>query len=64
METARFFWPISDGTTRAALAVIRDGDRIVARVVGMSRRERDFEPGTYAEIDITDLAGRTAIGAP
>ncbi len=55
MALARFFWPISDGTTRAALAVVRDGDRILARVVGMARKEDPFEPVTYAEIDVTDL---------
>jgi hypothetical protein len=55
LALARFFWPISEGTSMGALAVIRDGDRIVARVVGMARGEDAFEPGTYAEIDLTDL---------
>jgi hypothetical protein len=52
---ARFFWPISEGTTQAALAVVRDGDRIVARVVGMARQEDPFVPVTYAEIDLTGI---------
>ena len=50
-----FFWPISQGTTRGALAVVRDGDRIVARVVGMARQEDPFVPVTYAEIDLTAI---------
>ena len=54
LALARFFWPISEGVTRAGLAVCRDGDRITARVVGMARGEDAFEPVTYAEIDITD----------
>ena len=36
----------------------RDEERIVARVVGMSRGEDDYEPGTYAEIDVTELLAR------
>ena len=52
----RFFWPISQGTSRAALAVERDGDRVVAKVVGMSRSDGDdYEPGTYAELDLTGI---------
>jgi hypothetical protein len=51
----RFFWPISEGTTQAALAVVRDGERIVARVVGMARQEDPFVPVTYAEIDLTGI---------
>ena len=58
LATARFFWPISHGTTRAALTVERDEERIVARVVGMSRGEDDYEPGTDAEIDVTELLAR------
>jgi hypothetical protein len=48
----RFFWPISGGITKAALVVVRDGDRTVARVVGMARQEDPFVPVTYAEIDL------------
>lgn len=58
----RFFWPISEGTTRAALAIVRDGDRLVARVVGMAREEDPFVPGTYVEIDLTDLMAQAASG--
>jgi hypothetical protein len=56
---ARFFWPISEGTTRAALAIVREGGRLLARVVGMARGEDAFEPVTYAEIDLTGLAARS-----
>jgi hypothetical protein len=52
LALARFFWPISEGITKAGLAICRDGDRIVARVVGMARGEDAFEPVTYAEISI------------
>ena len=44
---------LSEGTTRAALAIVRNGDRVAARVVGMSRGEDAFEPAVYAEIDIS-----------
>ena len=53
LALTRFFWPISEGTTRAALAISRDGDRVVARVIGMARGEDAFEPAVYAEIDIS-----------
>jgi hypothetical protein len=53
LALARFFWPISEGTTRAALAIVRNGDHAVARVIGMSRGEDAFEPAVYAEIDIS-----------
>lgn len=47
---SRFWWPISNGTTRGALTLTREGGRIVARVVGMSRTEGEhWEPGTYTE---------------
>jgi len=52
LALARFFWPISQGITKAALAITRDGDRTVARVVGMARQEDPFVPVTYAEIDL------------
>lgn len=48
----RFWWPISQGVTKGALAIVRDGDRIVARVIGMACREGPFEPVTYAEVDL------------
>jgi hypothetical protein len=57
-----FFWPISDGTTRAALAIVWDGDRVVARVIDMARQEDPFEPVVYAEIDFYDaLSGRAQV---
>jgi hypothetical protein len=49
----RFWWPISNGTTRGALTLTREGDRMVARVVGMSRTEGEqWEPGTYTEASL------------
>jgi hypothetical protein len=53
----RFYWPISDGVTRGALTVVRDGDRLVAQVVGMVRRQDDqgYEPAPWVEIDLTAL---------
>jgi hypothetical protein len=56
LRLERFFWPISEGTSRAALAIVRENGRVLARVVGMSRGDADaYEPGTYAEIDLTGL---------
>lgn len=55
----RFWWPISGGTEQGALAIVREDGRILARVVGMSRSDDDrYEAGTYAEIDITDIAAQ------
>lgn len=51
----RFFWPISNGTTRAALAIISDGSRVLAQVVGMARRDGPLVPVIWAEIDVTEL---------
>lgn len=53
----RFYWPISKGTKMAGLALVRDDDdHLVVRVVGMTRSGDDgFEPGTWAEIDLTSL---------
>ena len=55
LALARFFWPISNGVTRGALAITCDGDRTSARVIGMSRRVDAYEPGTYAQIDLTGI---------
>lgn len=53
----RFWWPISGGTEQGALVIVREDGRILARVVGMCRGDEDrYEPGTYAEVDITDIA--------
>lgn len=49
---ADFFWPISNGTTRAALILDRDGDWITAKVVGMHRASGEYEPGVWAEVGI------------
>lgn len=56
-----FFWPVSEGLTRASLTVTTDGGRVRARVTGMSCQSADpapagtWAPGIYAEIDITGL---------
>jgi len=56
LRLERFFWPVSEGTSRAALAIVRENGRVLARVVGMGRSDADaYEPGTYAEIDLTGL---------
>jgi hypothetical protein len=51
----RFWWPISAGTTRGALAVVRTGDQVFVQVIGMSRKTGAFEPAVYAETDVTRL---------
>lgn len=51
--SSRFFWPVSNGTSRGALTLTREGDRIVARVIGMSCVDEDhWEPGTYTEASL------------
>jgi hypothetical protein len=56
LALGRFWWPISDGTVSGALAVVEDGDRVVARVVGMCRGDGDeYEPATYVEVDVGSL---------
>lgn len=62
---SRFYWPISNGTERAALAVAwRDG-HLVAQVLGMSRRDdTGYTVAPWTEIDLTELglhAGETAL---
>lgn len=62
LRLERFFWPISEGTSRAALAIVRENGRVLARVVGMGRNNADaYEPGTYAEIDLTGLLADPAV---
>jgi hypothetical protein len=56
----RFYWPISDGLERAGLAIVHDGGKLVARVVGMSRRNDDYEPVTFAQIDLSELVKASA----
>lgn len=58
----RFFWPISDGTTRAALTLRHtSGGRLHAQVVGMSRGrtnddgESPYWPGVYADLPLSAL---------
>jgi hypothetical protein len=61
LGASMFFWPVSEGLTRAALTLTLDGGRLRARVTGMSCRTADpgpagtWEPVTYAEIGITGL---------
>jgi hypothetical protein len=61
-----FSWPVSEGITRGALTVTRERGRLVARVTGMSCQSGEpepagtWEPGTYAEIDITGLGRQVA----
>lgn len=52
----RFFWPISNGTRRAALVVVHEYGRTLARVIGMVRADDGPWPCAYAEIDITELS--------
>jgi hypothetical protein len=59
LAMTRFFWPISGGTTRAALVITQAGGRTVARVVGMCRGDDAYQPGVYAEIDLTALTEGT-----
>lgn len=50
---ARFYWPISNGCTQAALAIVRRDGKLYAQVIGMHRDDNDScEPGTYAEIEL------------
>jgi hypothetical protein len=52
----RFWWPISQGTNRGALVVVRKGGRFVAQIVGMSRHDDSgFVPEPYTEINLTEL---------
>lgn len=51
----RFFWPISDGTSRAALAIVAKDDQIVAQVIGMVRDGDGYTPQPWVEINLTDL---------
>jgi hypothetical protein len=56
VRQARFPWPISADTSRGVLALIRDCKRVQGRVSVVSRGAGDrFEPGTHAEIDLTNL---------
>lgn len=49
----RFYWPISNGCTRAALAIVRRDGRLYAQVVGMHRNDDDnYESGAYVEIEL------------
>lgn len=61
---SRFWWPISKGTSRGALAVtVRDGE-VVAQVLGMARHDDSgFEPEPWTEISLTGLGLVPAPGA-
>lgn len=50
MET--FYWPISDGTSRGALAIVEEDGRRVARVVIMSRDTDDYVAQWMVELDL------------
>jgi hypothetical protein len=53
---SRFFWPVSNGTRRGALVVMRNGDEFVAQVVGMARHDDSgFVPEAWTEISLTGL---------
>lgn len=53
---SRFWWPVSGGTKRGALVVTRNGDELVAQVVGMSRHDdTGFVPDAYTQISLTGL---------
>ena len=53
---ARFWWPISNGTTRAALTVNRVNGDLVAQVIGMHRHDdTGMVPEPYTEINLTAL---------
>lgn len=62
LDLERFFWPISDGTNRAALAVVVEDGRVLARVLGRCRSVDDtYETTTCVEIDVSDaVAGNPA----
>jgi len=59
---ARFYWPISDGCSQAALVIVHCDGGAYAQVVGMSRDDRpitdptgkrdSYQPGIYAEIKL------------
>lgn len=49
-----FYWPISDGCTRAALVIVHRDDKTYAQVVGMGRRGDDrYHPSEYVEVEVT-----------
>lgn len=51
-----FWWPISSGTSRAALAVVWKDGQLVAQVLGMVRHDDSgFVPGEWTEINLTAL---------
>jgi hypothetical protein len=53
---SRFWWPVSNGLSRGALVVTRNGDDLVAQVVGMScHDDTGFVPDAYTEISLTGL---------
>lgn len=56
---AHFYWPISKGTTRGALAIVWKDGQLVAQVLGMSRHDDETTRiGTYVEIDLTAIGVR------
>jgi hypothetical protein len=67
LASERFFWPMSEGTTRGALTVTLESGRLTARVTDMVCQSEDpapagtWAPGTWAEIDITGLWQKVAV---
>lgn len=59
----QFYWPISDGTSRAALTVAWENGKLCAQVVGMTRdNDAGYTPAAYVTIDLTALGLRPADG--
>jgi hypothetical protein len=53
LKLKRFFWPISEDTTRAGLALVERGGKRYAQVVGVGRVEGDtLRTDVYAEMKI------------
>lgn len=58
-----FYWPISKGTAQGALAVQWEGNELVARILGVSRRTGDTtEVAPWTEINLTQLGLRPRWG--
>lgn len=51
-----FWWPISNGTSRGALAVSWKDGQLVAQVLGMTRDgDEGFVPAEWTDINLTEL---------
>ncbi|HEX6359507.1 hypothetical protein [Actinophytocola sp.] len=49
----RFGWPDPVPGALGALVLVHENERLLARVVGMTRQEGRFRPVVYAELDVT-----------